>query len=96
MLTLHRARFYSAAREKAGIDNTYEPLQGLRRHDADLTLIALLSSVEFSTQVQDPWFLALKRKTIYDITPRVNRTVFLPNSPIMTMGCIAQVINTNV
>jgi hypothetical protein len=91
-LTHLRTRFYSAARKRVGIANTYEPLEGIERDDSDITIIALTSTVKYTKPVYDPWFLALKETILYDTTQRKNETYYLPNSPYRAMGCIAQVV----
>ncbi|KAF1953256.1 hypothetical protein CC80DRAFT_518396 [Byssothecium circinans] len=88
------SRFYSPEREREGIFNTLEPLEGMRRKDADLTLIALTGAVTYTKPVYDPWFLALTTMTLYDVikqtNKQINSTVYIPDSPVRAMGCIVQ------
>jgi hypothetical protein len=66
-------------------------MEGLRRNDSDTAIIALIAMNRFLLPSYDPWLLARKAKSIYDVNTKGNITIYLPDSPARSMGCTIQV-----
>jgi hypothetical protein len=90
-LTLHSSNTYSPLQDRYGIRNTFYPLEGMRRDDADTALILLGTSVKYTKPVDDPWFSAHKLYQQLDAATGENLTLYLPDSPVSLMSCTVQV-----
>jgi hypothetical protein len=67
----------------------FEPIEGLAKAKADLTLLFLSFTGEYLDQVDDPWFSAHNR-TRYEDEPPLLETRFKRDSAISTLGCTEQ------
>jgi hypothetical protein len=90
-LTFYSSNVYSPPQESYGIGNSFYPLEGLRREDADIALIFLGTSARYTKPVDDPWFSAHKWYQMVDRDTGKITTLYTPDNPVSLMGCKIQV-----
>jgi hypothetical protein len=92
-LTPFRGTVYSPAQEIAGIGNILYPSVGLRREDADIAILYLVTGVKYLRSTDDPWFSAHKISKGLDASQNEDITLYRPDNPFSPMGCTIQVFH---